>query len=366
LSEGARLNRLVAAGSQDAARAMRVEMARLASALELPKDGWRSHARHALVRDWHEGWAQALADYARTPSRLYWDWARVDERRLEPLAAALAEALQGRPELPRGLPSSVRVMGAGPVEASPLQVRGAVMSVLREVLGARLDADDPELRVAVRVEAEALVVGEDLAGSLSHHGQRPKRQQAPLREHLAAQMVALSGWRPATEAFVDPMCGSGTLLAEAIGWAKGLPIRRTHRFGLPVQRALRPELEPRVIGSEPDRPRRRAAEETLSRLGGKARLLGHRLEDLDIELPEAGIVLTNPPYGERLEDGEEARRTLEDLRTWFMTLGRGWRLGLIAPRELVHPIFGRQPKMQKVMPNGPLMTSFLLYESLLD
>lgn len=363
MSDAPRLSRLVLAGSQDAARAMRVETARIGAALGLPKEGWRNHARHAVVRDWDPAWAQALADYARTPSRLYWDWAQVGAVRLEPLAEALTLALEGRPELPRGLPTSVRVVSTGPVEAGPLQVRGTVMSVLREVLEARLDPEDPELQVAVRAEGETLVVGEDLAGSLSHHGLRPKRQQAPLREHLAAQMVALSGWRPDREAFVDPMCGSGTLLAEAIGWARGLPVRRTHRFGLPAQRALRPELELRVVGNEPDRRRRRAAEETLSRLGGSAKLLGQRLDQLEVELPETGVVLTNPPYGERLEDEEEARRVLGDLRAWFMTLGSGWRLGLIAPKDLVQPIFGRQPKMQKAMPNGPLQTSFLLYEN---
>lgn len=345
---------------------MRIEAARIGGALGLPKKGWRNQARHALARDWDPSWAHALCDYARTPSRLYWDWAKLTHVRLEPLAEALAEALSGRPELPRDLTASVRIVSAERVEAGPLQVRGTVMSVLREVLGARLDPKDPELRVSVRIEDEALVIGEDLAGSLSHHHLRPRGQQAPLREHLAAQMVALSGWRPDREAFVDPMCGSGTLLAEAIGWARGLPVRRTHRFGLPVQRPLRPKMAPQVWGSEPDRHRRRATEETLSRLGGEATVLSDRLEGLDIPLPEAGVVLTNPPYGERLEDEDEALRVLEDLRTWFMTLGPGWRLGLIAPRDLVQLIFGRQPKMQKSMPNGPLMTSFLLYDNLLS
>jgi 23S rRNA G2445 N2-methylase RlmL len=343
---------------------MRVEVARLGAALRLDRRGWKNQGPHAVGRPFDPAWAEACASYARTPSRAFWDWAEVRAQRLEPLAEELAATLSPTP-LPRGRRVSVHVQSVGAVQAGPLQVRGAVMSALRTGLDARLDPDQPELRIHVRAGPDGLVVAEDLAGSLSHHGYRPPGQAAPLREHLAAQIIALSGWHPDEEPLIDPMSGSGTLLAEAFGWARSEPVPRTGRW-VTGRVPLRPDLRPRLWGLETDPASVAASQAAFHRLGAgtsiELRPLPLAAADLGPELGPRGVVVTNPPYGVRLGDAEEAKLSLVELRSWFLRLGPGWRLFIIGLPELLDQVFDQPPSMNKRMRNGPLATVLRRYD----
>lgn len=98
-----------------------------------------------------------------------------------------------------------------------LQVKNALVDQQRQQFGERSDVDPqhPDVRINVHLEQEHCIVSLDSSGSSLHRrGYRPAVGVAPLKESLAAALVRLSGWQPDL-AFVDPLCGSGTLPLEA-------------------------------------------------------------------------------------------------------------------------------------------------------
>ncbi|MGF1508985.1 MAG: hypothetical protein ACFB9M_05720 [Myxococcota bacterium] len=231
------------------------------------------------------------------------------------------------------------------------------MHALESGLNAVRVPDGPDLRVDVRASEDGLIIAEDLAGSLSHRGYRAPRQQAPLREHLGAQMVALSHWRPEDEPLIDPMCGSGTILAEAWGWARGEPVQRVSRWMSPSP-VIRPEVRPRLWGFEREVNALSAARFSFQTIGA---LDDIRLSHRSISKASSkrwteptGVILANPPYGVRLSG--EGLEALRSLRAWFMQMSPGWRLFVLGLRDPLETVFPESPSMLKRMPNGPLPT----------
>lgn len=355
-------------GSQESARAMRIELARLLSAvpaLDRPKP--TSLGPHRIGVPAEPGLVDLLLTHARTPSRLFWNWARVTGTRLEALDRGLRSVLRD-PPLDGRRSFTVQVRSKGRVEAGPLQIRGLVRRVVESAWGWALDPEQPDVVIAVRGAADGLWVGADLGGDLTGRGYRPPNQLAPIRENLAAQMVALSGWFPDREPLVDPFAGSGTLLAEAHGWARGAPARsRGPAWIAHVERGeLFPDTRPRMLALEDDARQRRGLEATLGERAIRVELDDFRRTDPQIlteELgPGPGLILTNPPYGVRIElEPEELTDLYRDLAAWWRGFGPGWRIGLIGFPESVEPVFGPRPKMKKPMRNGDLRTSFFVY-----
>jgi len=359
-------------GSQEASRSMRIEVARLGSAApDLERLRPRTIDPHRLALPYREDVADLLLRYARTPSRLVTTWARIDARRLDALDHGLRGAMRGAP--PRGLGGNttftVDVRTKGRFEAGPLQIRGCVRRVIEDSWGWTVDPEHPRVRVSVRCLADGVGVGEDLGGDLTARGYRPPKQVAPLREHLAAQMVALSGWFPDREALIDPFAGSGTVLAEADGWARGRPARSLPGGGGPsVDRGLLfPQASPRLVGFEADPRQRSALAKALDGLDVTVEpddfraLDANAVRELTGDGP--GLVLTNPPYGVRIElDADEIDELYRDLSSWWRELGPNWRMGLIGLAEPVERAFGNRPRMKKPMRNGDLRTFFYLFD----
>lgn len=353
-------------GSQEASRAMRIEVARLISAApDLDKPRPRALDPNRIGLPWDEGLARHLLTYARTPSRIIANWARVSARRLDALDRALRAALPRAPQ--PGRPRfTVEVRSKGAMEAGPLQVRGLVRRIAESQWGWSLDPDEPEVTIAVRGGADGISVGADLGGDLTARGYRAPKQLAPIRENLAAQMVALSGWFPDREALVDPFAGSGTLLAEAEGWARGRPARppSTRPDDAPL---LFPDAAPRLFGLEADARQRAALEASLRDRSAQIEPDDFRnVDPRDLEAAVGGgpgLILTNPPYGVRIElEPEELDELYASLAGWWRELGPDWRIGLIGLREPVERAFGNRPRMKKPMRNGDLRTFFYLFE----
>ncbi|MCD9664281.1 bifunctional 23S rRNA (guanine(2069)-N(7))-methyltransferase RlmK/23S rRNA (guanine(2445)-N(2))-methyltransferase RlmL [Klebsiella pneumoniae] len=241
-----------------------------------------------------------------------------------------------------------------------------------------VDRESPDLRINVWLNKETAHISLDLSGEGLHlRGYRDGTGMAPIKENLAAAIVMRSGWVPGTP-LLDPMCGSGTLLIEAAmlatdrapglhrghwgfgGWAQ-------HDDGIwkevkaEAQTRARQGLaayESRFYGSDVDarvieRPRRNA------RRAGIGELIDFDVKDvaqLNNPLPKGpyGTVISNPPYGERLES-EPALIALHSLLGRIMkSQFGGWNLSVFsASPELLSCLQLRADKQFKAK-NGPL------------
>ncbi|PJX41943.1 MULTISPECIES: bifunctional 23S rRNA (guanine(2069)-N(7))-methyltransferase RlmK/23S rRNA (guanine(2445)-N(2))-methyltransferase RlmL [unclassified Klebsiella] len=241
-----------------------------------------------------------------------------------------------------------------------------------------VDRENPDLRINVWLNKETAHISLDLSGEGLHlRGYRDGTGMAPIKENLAAAIVMRSGWAPGTP-LLDPMCGSGTLLIEAAmlatdrapglhrghwgfdGWAQHddaiwkevkAEAQTRARQGLAAygSRFYGSDVDERVI----ERARRNA------RRAGIGELIDFAVKDvaqLNNPLPKGpyGTVISNPPYGERLES-EPALIALHSLLGRIMkSQFGGWNLSVFsASPELLSCLQLRADKQFKAK-NGPL------------
>jgi putative N6-adenine-specific DNA methylase len=212
------------------------------------------------------------------------------------------------------------------------KTKDAVVDQLRDKVGARpsVDLDDPDVMLFVHLVRDRASVYLDLAGEPLHRrGYRTHIGEAPLKETLAAAILRLGGWDRETP-LVDPMCGSGTFPIEATMWARRIaPGLARDRFGFErwashgeaeARKAadLRAEARgrilrdgPRVAGFDIDPQAIETARGNARRAALSIRFDRRGIYDLNPEGP-AGMIVTNPPYGERLEGSRELFDELGD------------------------------------------------------
>jgi 23S rRNA (guanine2445-N2)-methyltransferase / 23S rRNA (guanine2069-N7)-methyltransferase len=193
-----------------------------------------------------------------------------------------------------------------------------------------VERSDPDVHVLVHVVKDRAELSLDLAGtSLHQRGYRGEAREAPIKETLAAAMLRLCGW-DRTRPLVDPMCGSGTIAIEAALWARDVApglLRKSWGFQRwlahdDAQRKLLNQLreaarerahgsavEPTIMALDVDREAARLARKLAQRAG-----VAVHVQELDVRefagTDPPGQVLTNPPYGVRLERGEDFDRSL--------------------------------------------------------
>jgi putative N6-adenine-specific DNA methylase len=258
------------------------------------------------------------------------------------------------------------------------KVKDAVCDALRARFGERpnVDRDDPDLPVFVLLKNGQATLYADASGEpLFKRGYRLEALEAPLKETLAAAIVRWSGYRGDGD-FVDPMCGSGTLAIEAAMLAQHIapglarprfaverfaifaePERawaRTHRERLAGEADHDREL--RVLVADADPEACGIAKRNAERAGVTIRAREALLDEL--ELPRSGATLvTNPPYGERLELDRSLMRGLERL------MRLDWRsLHVLAGSPSVQDALGARPTRYLELANGDLPVRLLSFE----
>jgi 23S rRNA G2445 N2-methylase RlmL len=383
------INELRIVGSTQTNVVMNAELIRIARRVlkQRPPEP-RKEGLGQLVYPFDRELAWAAVTYMRTPTRVIWDVYRSRAERLEPLFDELMADMAGDPrKLWRdGDGISVEARRVEEFAAGERQIVGTVKNAIIESAAARgarlhVDPEQPSTRWVARLDEQGeIVVGIDLAGgSLSQRGWRAQAGEAPLREHLAAVLLMLCRFDPRLDALVDPMCGAGTIPIEAIHLARATP-RLSSTLGVlglsrPAQ-PLYPDAAPLVVGCDVDlqvlaaaRENARAAKVTDLVTWQRADVAA--LEPAMIDAiarergrePTKGLLLANPPYGERLDD-----RELEPL---YATLARtcqrftGWRAGFIVGNPLLEEVFLRilgSPRIKKPLANANLRAYFYLWD----
>ena len=241
-----------------------------------------------------------------------------------------------------------------------------------------VDRENPDIRVNVWLNKETASISLDLSGEGLHlRGYRDRTGFAPIKENLAAAIVMRSGWQPGTP-LLDPMCGSGTLLIEAAMWAtdRAPGLHRGH-WGFSGW-AQHDEAIWQDVKADAQTRARQGLANYASRFYGSdndARVIEHAKRNarragigelIDFEVKDVaklsnpllqgpyGTVISNPPYGERLES-EPALIALHSLlgRTLKSQFG-GWNLSLFsASADLLNCLQLRAERQFKAK-NGPL------------
>lgn len=200
-----------------------------------------------------------------------------------------------------------------------LRIKDAVADRFRDKTGIRPDVDtqQPQVRLFAHLTAERLVLYIDTSGEpLFKRGWREDTGEAPLKETLAAAMLAASGWGAQTPLY-DPCCGSGTIAIEAAQIACGMAAGGQRRFGferlVPFQPALWSQLKAQarehehpptapIFGSDVAHRMVDFAQRNADR-AGVAQAVQFRGGDALQRMPPGdapGLMLLNPPYGERI------------------------------------------------------------------
>ncbi|HEU4619784.1 MAG TPA: THUMP domain-containing protein, partial [Gammaproteobacteria bacterium] len=218
-----------------------------------------------------------------------------------------------------------------------LRLKDAICDRLRDATGRRPDvaSERPAVRVHAHANRTSISVSIDLSGEgLHRRGYRTAAGEAPLRENLAAGMLLRAGWgeksRTASE-FLDPMCGSGTLVIEAALIAAGIaPGSRRGYFGFlgwqghdaalweavkrdAAAREKAPEIPLRGLDADAAAVDAAGANAARAGVADFVELETGRLAEARPVRAGAGFLATNPPYGVRLEDREAARAIMKQL-----------------------------------------------------
>jgi len=333
-------------------------------------------------------------------------WSRLASRILMPLAEfaaddadalyAGARTIDWREQLDVEATFAVDAVGSAKgisnSQFAALRVKDAIVDQFREASGSRpsIDTERPALRVNVVLRKGRAIVSADLSGTPLHQrGYRHGKGIAPLKENLAAAMLLRAGW-PAIHAagggLVDPLCGSGTLLIEAALMAADVaPGLRRDYFGFlgwrghdaALWKTLRDAaqarataglqaLQPAFFGFDQDPAVLNEAKHNAQHalLSGFIHFGRQSLEHLHRphELAVAGLVIANPPYGERMDSESGLGALYRLLGTKLKAEFPGWHGCVITSDEALGRAIGLRAEKKYKLYNGALECVLLLFD----
>ncbi len=290
---------------------------------------------------------------SRLASRILWKvggGTYRDERELNALARAIAWPKHFRADRTIRVDVAATRSPLKSLEFATLTVKDAVCDRFRDEQGRRPSVDKraPDVRVHAYLAARDATFYLDTSGEpLFKRGWRRDTEEAPLRENLAAGLIALSGWQPGT-AFLDPMCGSGTIAIEAAsiaadrapGLARTFGFQKLAWFDGPAWQRLKQKARDRVKPA-PASPAvfasdRLAAAVAKTRANAALAQVDAFLaiEQADALLrpapAPAGVLVANPPYGIRLEDKARVAAMYPKLGDALKARYAGWTAWLFS------------------------------------
>ena len=263
-----------------------------------------------------------------------------------------------------------------------LQVKNAIVKQQMDRLGYRSDVDthEPDVRVNVHLRNNRATVSLDSSGdSLHRRGYRPAVGAAPLKESLASALIQMSGWQP-EQAFFDPLCGSGTLPLEAgLRSLQVAPGLFRERFGFETWLDFDEDLWDDMLDQAEDQQQENlaafvggsdrnpqvieAAYSNAQKCGIEHLVNFQACELADVEAPtDSGILMCNPPYGERL-----GRDT--DLGAFYKLLGnvlkqrfKGWTAYVLSGNKALSSNIGLKSASRTEVYNGSIRCQLMKYE----
>lgn len=264
-----------------------------------------------------------------------------------------------------------------------LKTKDAICDQFIENVGRRpsVDVDTPMVGLNLHIYRDQAVLSLESSGeSLHKRGYRPILTKAPLNEALAAALVLMTGWKGDVP-FVDPLCGSGVLPIEATWLALRRPPGLTRRrFGFQgwmdfdielwteirdqARRGVRKKLDAAVLGSDVRRDVVTAARGN-ARAAGIGHLVDFQIADVHKFRPPdgpPGIILCNPPYGERIGEEKELKPLYRTLGDVFRERCPGWQAFVFTGNAALAREIGIKPSESVPLFNGKIPCRLLKFE----
>lgn len=224
------------------------------------------------------------------------------------------------------------------LEFITLKIKDAICDRFRDQTGERpsVNTRAPDMRIFGFLDARTFTLYLDTSGeALFKRGWRQETGDAPLRENLAAGLLRTAGWKPGTP-LLDPMCGSGTLLVEAAQMLAGIPpgmersfaFEKFHSFKAADWQAVRDAVKPPVVpteltlfGSDISGDMVVMARNNLERAGIHFEIPLKQIDAQEIKPPSAtpGLLIANPPYGERIGVRGDSSQEPDELAVAFFS-----------------------------------------------
>lgn len=264
------------------------------------------------------------------------------------------------------------------------RVKDGIVDYFRDKLGPesrpRVRLQDADVRINVHIQGERVTVSLDSSGeSLHKRGYRVAQTEAPINEVLAAGIIMKSGWRGDCP-FVDPMCGSGTFVIEAALIAAGInPGVYRRRFAFEAWPDFDAELFDAIYNDDSQErsvnfpiigadmsPKAIAIATENVKSAGVGRYVELMVKPLSqwTEAPANGVLVTNPPYGERIgSDDMEGLYTL--IGSKLKQVFTGYHAWIIGYREEYFQKIGLAPSLREAIYNGALeceLREYVIFE----
>lgn len=259
------------------------------------------------------------------------------------------------------------------------KVKDAIVDQFREKTGKRpnISVANPDIRLNMHIAEDQCTLSLDSSGeSLHRRGYRQESVEAPLNEVLAAGMILMTGWRGETD-FIDPMCGSGTLLIEAALIARNMApglFRKEYAFekwadfdkdlfdNIYNDDSKEREFNHKIYGYDVDIKAVNTARLNVKAAGLSSDITVTEADFKDFTQPaEKSIIVTNPPYGERISTPDllgTYRMIGERLKHQFLN-NDAW---ILSYREECFDQIGLKPSLKIPVYNGSLECEFRKYQ----
>lgn len=257
------------------------------------------------------------------------------------------------------------------LDFATLRIKDAVCDRFRDETGIRPNVDrlSPDVRIHCFLEHSEGTLYLDTSGEpLFKRGWRHAAVEAPLRENLAAGIIKLTGWK-VDEPLFDPMCGGGTFLVEAAAIALNEPPGAGRSFGFEKLatfdlkawnrvrdgRPPRNKIRPALFGSDIEQRAVASAKKNLMAAGFFDLVKLQRADILKVEAPaSSGVMVANPPYGERLSDADQLAAFYPQLGNALKQRFAGWRCHFLTSDLRMAKLIRLSPSRRVPLFNGAL------------
>lgn len=338
----------------------------------------------AFAGDWPLAWAVNLE--SRLATRVLWQVAHGryrGEQDIYKLAYGVTWAKWFTPEQTMRVYVTARRSPLKSLEFITLRIKDAVCDHFRAVRGARpsIDTANPDVRVHAFLTADEVMLYVDTSGEpLYKRGFKQAAVEAPLKENLAAGILRLTGWHP-TEALLDPMCGSGTFLIEAVQIALDIAPGLGRRFAFEALktcdeaawRRIRRAAEGRrrhatglpIFGSDSEAVQVKRARINLE-AAGLADMVRLEQAELTERTPPAdeGVMVANPPYGVRIGETSELAEFYPKLGDALKANWAGWRCYFLSADPELPKLIRLKASKRTPLFNGALECRVFEYKML--